>query len=66
MRKYKTYSFNTVSDSGFEFDIIMTEDDILNSDWGRNYFLTAPHPTKEECIKIWIEIFMATEIPHEV
>lgn len=62
MRKYKTYSFNTVSDSGFEFDVIMTENDILNSEWGRLYFLRTGSTDTQRCINTWVETFLATEI----
>lgn len=62
MQKYRTYHFTTCTDSGYELDIYMTEDDIVDSDWGRNYFLITPNPTKEKCIEHWKETFMAVEI----
>jgi len=62
MRKYRTYHFTTYTDSGYELDIIMTDDDVIRSDWGRNYFLTVANPTEEQCIEKWKETFMATEI----
>jgi len=62
MQKYRTYHFTTCTDSGYELDIYMTEDDIVDSDWGRNYFLTAKNPSKEQCIEHWKQTFMAVEI----
>jgi len=62
MRKYRAYHFTACTDSGYEFDMIMTEDDIINSDWGRLYFQRTKTTNKEECIKSWVETFMATEI----
>lgn len=65
MQKYRTYHFTTCTDSGYELDVYMTENDIVDSDWGRNYFLIVPNSTKEQCIKKWTETFMATEIKDE-
>ena len=66
MRKYRTYHFTACTDSGFEFDMIMTEDDIIRSDWGRLYFLRTNSTDTQKCIDTWIETFFATELTQEV
>jgi len=50
------------TDSGFPFDEVWTEEDIVDSDWGRLYFEQAKNPSRENCIETWLEITLATEL----